>query len=182
MDNKTIEFENNINGETVFFFGKSEKNGENILFRNFGNPYTTELRGKYILIDRRIKHNFPDYCYLKINNAVEKERCFIVTNASLIIPVSISKEELPEINLCSRADIAIKDTIKYYNAKSIKGNINCVVVTYKMRGYEGIYYDNWIVYKGKMFIAMPPENINSFNYKNIEDYSKLYFKDFTLIQ
>lgn len=185
---KKIIFNENADAESVFFFGKTEEQGTRRLFRNFGNAYTTELRGKYIVVDDKISNDFPDYCYLKINSAMELEKVFVVTDANLITPKKTTISQLGDLNLVSRPKFVVNDTIKYYNAKSIKGNIDCLVITYKMvdvptklKELSEIFYDCYLNCNGHFISVVIPENIYMWS-RNVLDYSLLYFKDFELIK
>jgi hypothetical protein len=185
MTNDIISLDPNYSAKTIFFFGKSQKNGKTTLFRNCGNPYTIELRGKHILVDRSFNKFFPDYCYLKINEAIEKEKAFVITNAELITSKKTTKQELSGKNLVSRPNYAINDTIKYYNAKTILGNIDCLVITYKMslRNCEKYtYFDCFVNYYGRIITVESPENKSFSIPDSVEDFSILYFKDFELIK
>lgn len=176
-----INFEKDINAETVFFFGVSNIRKENRLFRKVGNPYTVRLRGKHIIIDRKIRKKFPNYCYLKVNTAIEKENCYIITNADLMLSQKTTKEELKNIKskIITRPNSAIKNTIKYYNVKSKLGNIDCLIATYKMNGYNNTYFDCYLNCNKYIFTVDSPINFynNGKNPPN-NNYSEIYFKDF----
>ena len=174
-----IKFEDCLHAETVFFFGKSIMNGEERLFRDCANCYTTQLRGKYIIVDRNLKKQFPEYCYIRIKTAVDKGKCFIITDAELISPKETTKEQVHanRSRLTSRPEYAIEDTIKYYNAKSILGNIDCLVVTYKMKGYKQTFFDCHLNCGGRIFTTESPSYIYKYDDK-ADDYSRIYFKEF----
>lgn len=182
--NKIIEFEDTINAETIWFFSKSENN----LFRNCGNSYTCKMRGKYILVDRKIAKDFPDSCYLKVKQAIEKDNVFIITDAGLITTSETASKDIAHFDiftLVQREDYAIKDTIKYYNCKSKKGDIDCLVVTYKMHtaDLQKTYFDSYINFNGKIIRVEAPNNIYDFyRYDKTNDFASVDYYDFVRIK
>jgi hypothetical protein len=185
MTNDTILFDPNYSAKTIFFFGKSQRNGEITLFRDRANPYTIELMTKNVIVDRKLNKFLPDYCYLKINEAIEKEKAFVITNAELITSNKTTEEEIYGMDLVERPIFTIDDDIKYYNAKSILGNIDCLVVTYKLllEKYKGYtYYNCFINHYGKIIKVEAPINKRSRIPNYVEDFSTLYFKDFELFE
>lgn len=182
---KVINFDDRLEAKTVFFFGESKHNGQTNLFRNCGNPYTLKLRGKYIIVNRELAKKFPKYCYLKVSRAIEKDSCFIITEAALIMSRATSLEELNTVKavLVSRPDYAEEKSVRYYNAKSKLGEITCLVVTYKLRGHDEIFYDSYLNNNGYIFMVESPNNVYSrINGEKAEDYSKINFKDFEEIK
>lgn len=191
MNDKIIELEKDLNAETIFFLGTSPNKIHDMLFSSCKNPYASKLNEKFILVEEELSKKLPNYCYLKINKVIDKPTCYMVTDADLLYPCETKKEELEieGLNLIRRPHLAIKDTIHYYNAKSILGEIDCLVITYKMKGYDEIYFDCYINDNLKLInvvapinIVRPPDfSISNDIAKNI-NFPKLFFKDFKLIK
>lgn len=130
--NRVYKFEDNLSPETIWFFGRGYNSS---LYRTVPNLYTLYGRnGKHILLDKAISQDFPGYCYVQMQECVEKDNCYIVTKAKLLQPEVV---DLSSIN----KDLIISERCRFdgYNIEhkimySILGGIPFIVTKYNLKG------------------------------------------------